>query len=141
MMFSHSEPGPGCPAHGGYEGLDAVVGVGQDLVPGLLGFGGLEGNLSRPLHQAKRCQVPAGTPCRARLAVAAVVLDVVALEHGRGGLNHQRLTVVLPGAGFEIERGAVDGIQLGAVVLAVEPHLAQRLPDVLASNVEGGHGG
>ncbi len=100
-----------------------VLGIGHT------GLGGRQGQISGAANEREGGQVPAGAAGAASLAVAAAVLYVVALVHRRSRLNHERLAVVLPGAGFQVEGRAVEGGNFPAVEAALVAARGRRSAD------------
>ncbi len=76
--------------------------------------------------------MPAVVPGYPDVTVTTVVGNVVALELRPCRFNNQHLAVVLPAAGFKVERGMVDGVDLGRGVAAFMVYEAQDVAEVLA---------
>ncbi len=121
-------------------GSEQLVGFGLDLVPGLFRFGGLEGELRCPLDNREGGAVPADPAVLSGLAVAPVIGDGVPLVCAGARVDNQHLTVVLPAARFELQRGLVQGGNFFRHVAALLTQFAKRLSGKLAGDVEGGHG-
>ncbi len=104
------------------------------LFVSLAGLGWCQGQLCGALEQHKRGHVPAFLARRTGFAIAASVRNVVALVHRRSGFDDEVFAVILPHTGGNVEGGAVDGVQLAAVVLRALAHQAQGVADVLAGD-------
>ncbi len=100
------------------------------------GLLGLLGDRCSGLEQCEGRIVPADTPIAGSLAGAgAERRDGVLLTEGGAGFDGELVTGELPGRGFQLERGLVDGAQHGAIGAVRDAGLAQRLTGGLAAEV------